>query len=143
MLLAFAESNKQDRNIHAIVRAPEHKQETTMDRPSPNSSTHTKPSFLRIAIGTSVQQYEIEKLLQLSYFDAMLAGWKENVDRTKSIQILKNASSNNSNDAMNQCNSHSNQFNFDCGDLNLLLKCVEQNKIPTSLPLVLENIEGS
>ena len=78
--------------------------------------------MVAIIIGSSREYFSIEKLSQLSYFNARFSRrWLQNTcKRSNEIEIFPANDTNDNTFYGNQI-----QFRFSCNDLKLLLKCIE------------------
>ena len=99
-----------------------------------NNQQTLENSEIIVAIGSSRQRFPADKLSKLSYFNAILsARWMQTESNdVQEIEVLP----------PNEANCNSIHFDFTCQDLQFLLKCVEQSKIPENARLNLNQLES-
>ena len=92
-----------------------------------------------VIIRSSQQTFSIKALSQLSYFEARLSDrWLKSLSGTSNEIVI--FGTNDKNDSTFNYNQI--QFQFDCNDLKLLLKCFETSNIPGNLYLKLNELES-
>ena len=89
---------------------------------------------IEIVLGTSRKSFFISKLSQLSYFSARFSSrWASSNSNKDNCNVIEIFAANGSSQS---------QLNFTCNDLQLLLHCLEESKIPENLDLGLNELES-